>query len=74
VKKKLITLNWKFLHSSHFALKQRLWEFYSPWIQLPDLSANIGKTELEKKINRTQFIKTQQVSLLTWHATLAGVV
>jgi signal transduction histidine kinase/CheY-like chemotaxis protein len=55
-------------------VRQRLWEFSSPWRDLPQISGAIGKTPAQKKIAYLQYRKTQNVSPITWYMTALGYV
>jgi signal transduction histidine kinase len=55
-------------------VRQRLWEFSSPWRDLPEISGAIGKTPAQKKIAYLQYRKTQNVSPITWYMTALGYV
>jgi signal transduction histidine kinase/CheY-like chemotaxis protein len=52
--------------------RQRLWEFSSPWRNLPEISGAIGKTPAQRKIAYAQYRKTQDVSPITWYMTALG--
>jgi signal transduction histidine kinase len=51
---------------------QRLWEFSSPWRDLPEISGAIGKTPAQRKIAYLQYRKNLDASPLTWFATVIG--
>jgi signal transduction histidine kinase len=59
-------------HEIYLFIKQRLWEFSSPWRYLPDISMAIGKPDIEKQIAYSQFQKLMHGALLLWCLSAVG--
>ncbi len=53
-------------------VRQRLWEFSTPWRDLPEISGAVGKTPAQKKIAYAQYRRTNNASPITWYATGLG--